>query len=149
MFDGDHFTRYYPTVVGVAVGMHFVWAIGIFLDPESVHATGPHALLAFAELFGCGSNTVALICAVVGTLAAIGMVIDGRWRRLAFIAPQHVVLWISSAGAMNAMYLGQFADGVQRTSWFLVVDQCLVILVAIGHLVAGGYLLRGLKHGRE
>ncbi len=144
-----HMTRYYPTAVGIAVALHWIWAAGLTLDPLSADATGPHAMLELvAYLFGGNALMAAAIFAVVGTMAAVGLVVRGRWWRLAFIAPQHAVLWVSAIGAINAMALAQFADGVTRTHWFLIVDQVLMVLIALGHLVAGNYLLMSDRYAR-
>ncbi len=50
--------------------------------------------------------------------------------------PQQILLMMSAAGAVESMWLGQFADGVLRPHTFIIADQIYSILAAIGHTVA-------------
>jgi hypothetical protein len=43
---------------------------------------------------------------------------------------------MSAAGAIEAMWLGQFADGVLRPTAFIAADQMYTVLAALGHTVA-------------
>lgn len=125
-------SRYYPTVVGIAVALHAIWAIGLVFDPDAIHATALHAMLAVTG----AALPAAGVFAAVATLAAVGMMTGRMPVRVILILPQHVVLWISVAGAVYAMWLGQYADGVARDHWFLIVDQVPVVLIACGHTAA-------------
>ncbi|MBX3579934.1 MAG: hypothetical protein KF723_22250 [Rhizobiaceae bacterium] len=124
--------RYYPTVVGIAIALHLIWAVGLIADPQAIHATALHAMLAVTG----SSIASAGVFAAVATLAVVGMVAHRVPVRVILILPQHLVLWISVAGEAYAMWLGQFADGTIRSHWFLIVDQVPVILIACGHTAA-------------
>ncbi len=45
------------------------------------------------------------------------------------------------------MVLGQFADGIQRSHWFLIVDQIPIILIALGHTTALLVIAGNRGHG--
>lgn len=132
-------TRYYPTVVGITIVLHFVWAAGLYFDPLSALATPTHLMLMVVHTFIAPEHTVHVTSAIfvtVATLAAFGLFQTDRRMEILLILPQHFALWVSSVGAIYGMYLGQYADGVQRTHWFLIVDQIPIVLLAVGHLVA-------------
>lgn len=122
----------YPISITIACVMHLIWAVGLGIEPGSINATGLHAVLVLAR----SPEMAAFIFASVATLAMFGVAFHHPGLRVALILPQQGVLWFSVIGATNAMYLGQFADGVQRAHWFLIVDQIPVVLIAIGHTAA-------------
>ena len=131
----------YPIIICVTIVMHFVWSISVGIDPGAVHATALHTVMTVA-----GNPAVAaLIFGSVAMVAALGLTMRDRYVRVFFILPQQIVLWFSIVGAGHAMWLGQFADGVQRSNWFLIVDQIPVVLIALGHTAA---LLLIAENGR-
>lgn len=122
----------YPIVICIAIALHLVWSLGLLMDPVAVNATGPHALLIIAG----DASKASLLFVTVAALASIGVMEPQHpWRAL-FILPQQIVLWFSAVGAGRAMFLGTFADGTIRTSWFLIVDQVLIVLLTLGHTVS-------------
>ncbi len=128
--------RYFPTVVALAVALHLLWCAGILLEPSSVFATAPSAALVLMGLVtGSQQWAPAILFFVVAMMAGYGLCIRSPWRHL-WMVPQHAVLSISAIGALHAMWLGQFADGVQRTRWFLIVDQSPIVLITLAHLTA-------------
>ncbi len=132
--------RYYPTIVGVTILIHVLWATGLFLEPSAALTTPTHLMLVLVTMVvpTVASPTLATsaVFAMVAIAAAIGLCQrDRRWEIL-LILPQHFALWVSSIGAVHAMYIGQYADGVPRPNWFLIVDQAPIVAVALGHLVA-------------
>lgn len=123
---------YYPIIVCVTIALHLIWSVGLALEPAAVNATGPYAILIVAR----SPNIAAAIFAGVALLAIAGLLLKRRRYRFLLILPQQAVLWFSIFGAVNAMVLGQFADGVQRAHWFLIVDQVPTVLIALGHTIA-------------
>ncbi len=134
--------RYNPTVVGITVALHLVWATGLFFEPDIIHATALHTMLILTG----DPFLAALVFGAVAILAMLGILTEPLNDRILLILPQHLVLWISAVGVFYAMYIGQFADGVQRSHWFLVVDQIPVVLLACGHTVALILMARGGHH---
>lgn len=122
----------YPVSVCVACTMHAIWSLGLVLEPTAINATGLHTVLVIAR----EPIYASFLFAIVAFLAVLGVIARETWRRVIFMLPQQIVLWFSVVGAAHAMYLGQFADGVERGHWFLIVDQIPVILIAAGHTAA-------------
>jgi hypothetical protein len=122
----------YPVIVGVAIMLHLIWASGLWMQPAAIHATALYPILLVTH----SSSVASLIFAIVAVLALTGLLITGRWKRCLFLLPQQAALWLSVTGSVHAMSLGQFADGVQRAHWFLIVDQIPVVLIAMGHTFA-------------
>ena len=143
----------YPISIIMAITLHFFWAAGLSSDPSSIGATGPHALVVIAT----NPHIAAAILFTVATLATLGTLLSAEitrdlcrvirvsetWVRIFLLLPQQVILWFSLVGAIDAMWLGQFADGVERPHWFLIVDQIPVVLVALGHTAALLLISRG------
>jgi hypothetical protein len=133
----------YPISICMACIMHMVWAVGLMLEPGAINATGLYTVLIVAR------DTITA-SAVFGSVAILAMVgLRTGWDRalgVLLILPQQIILWFSVVGAAHAMYLGQFADGVQRAHWFLIVDQLPVILIAVGHTAALLFIAEN-RHG--
>lgn len=140
--------RYFPTVVALAVALHLLWAAGIILEPSSVFATAPSSVLVLMGIVtGSQQWAPAILFAAVAMLAGWGLISTSPWRHL-WMVPQHLVLSISAIGAMHAMWLGEFADGVTRTHWFLIVDQSPIVLITLAHLTALIFISKE-SHGRH
>lgn len=122
----------YPITICMACVMHLIWMTGLLAEPGSINATGLYTVLIIAR----DTTVAAFIFAGVAALAIVGLAIGKRGAGVFLILPQQIVLWFSVIGALHAMYLGQFADGIQRPHWFLIVDQIPVVLIAIGHTAA-------------
>ncbi len=52
------------------------------------------------------------------------------------LLPQQILLMMGVSGAIEAIWLSQFADGVLRPRAFIAADQINSVLAAIGHTVA-------------
>ena len=113
-----------------AIVLHYVWSVALFVDDSALHAT---ALSAIHRWLGLELTVVGVPTAA--TLAIVAMVIDRPWFVLLLI-PQQLLLTMSAAGAIEAIWISQFADGVFRSRGFIVADQCYSIIAAIWHTVA-------------
>lgn len=122
----------YPISICVACAMHFIWAIGLAVEPTAINATGLFTVLIIAR----DSYIAAALYGLVAVMAMIGVMSKRPEWRVLLILPQQIILWFSVVGAVHAMYLGQFADGVLRERWFLIVDQVPVVLITLGHTAA-------------
>lgn len=128
--------RYPAIAVLTACAMHLIWSIGLVLEPHAINATGLHTVLVVAQ----EPIYAAFLFGLVAMLAIVGVVKPNPFERVMWMLPQQAILWFSVVGAGNAMYLGQFADGIQRSHWFLIVDQIPVVLIAVGHTAAMLYI---------
>lgn len=109
-----------------------IWAVGLYMEPAAINATGLHTMLTITH----SPIAAAATFGGVAALAFMGLFARRRWLCALLLLPQQAALWVSVVGAANAMAMGAFADGVQRTHWFLIVDQVPIILIALGHTAA-------------
>jgi hypothetical protein len=103
----------------------------IFLDQSALHATGLASLYRYIQ-------PPLLLASVIGgaaLLALTAVTIETPWIVI-LLLPQQVILMMSAAGAVEAMWLAQFADGVLRPRAFIAADQMYSVLAAIGHTMA-------------
>lgn len=124
-----------------AVALHLVQAVSLLFDPVVVGVT---SIFAVQQLLGDRLMT-SLLLALVALLAVLGLAI----RSVALMLPQQFFLVVGAAGAVRAMWMGQYADGVPRPPWFLFADQTPVVLCAIGHTLAVILILRTRESGDE
>lgn len=121
-----------PISVCIAIALHLVWTVGLYMEPSAINATGLHTMLTIAH----SPRTAAIIFGMVAFLACMGLFVRRRWLSVCLLLPQQAALWVSVVGAVSAMMLGEFADGIQRAHWFLIVDQVPIVLIALGHTMA-------------
>jgi hypothetical protein len=113
-----------------AVALHLVWGVLGLVDPAAYDST------AFSALFRLFGYATSPICFAVAASALVGIGTHGRLKGLAFMLPQQTILLISAFGAVHAMMLSQFADGVIRPRAFIIADQVPAVITAIGHTVS-------------
>lgn len=111
--------------------LHLEWAALLFIDPAAAGATPVSALHRFVGSIGFLQFTLILASA----LALTGLSVKSPWGVL-YLIPQQCLLMISAVGALRAIYLGQFADGVLRPYAFIAADQLHIVLAALGHATA-------------
>ena len=140
--------RSLPVMIIYAIALHICWGVLGTIDDTTYLSTAASAPF---HLFG---NLTALVCIVVAVSALTGLI--ARFRSpltsLMCMLPQQSLLIISAVGAAHAIYLGQFADGVVRSRFFIAADQVPAILAAIGHTVSmlrfilkGGFIWVGTR----
>ncbi len=117
----------------LAVTIHLLWGILILASGEMVTAiTAIHTTM---SVLGTAQRVAfAYILASVLTLAAI--IFEKRIGvagELLCLMPQQFLLMLSAFGAINAIWISAFADGIVRARSFLAADQGIAILVAIFH----------------
>src|SRR5687767_15114475 len=100
-----------------AVALHLVWAAILFVDDAALGAT---ALSALHRWIPMPWLTWVILLAALCALLAMG--IRYPWVLL-LLLPQQVLLIMSASGAVEAIWIAQFADGVVRPRAFLAADQ--------------------------
>jgi hypothetical protein len=129
-------------IIWYAIILHFVWAITLAFSPTAGYATAVHTMLEFISV-----PWAITLYGVVAFMATIGLYCRHGFGRVIALLPQQFVLMVSAGGALWAMYLGQFADGVQRSHEFLIADQSPAVIGAILHTVAIYWIInRAKKH---
>lgn len=113
------------------LALHLIWAVLLLGWPDNIDVT---ALDTHRELI---SNDWVLAAAFI---TASSLVIVGTFYPphtplplAVYILPQQYLVCVSAAGALHAMWIGRFADGVERGTPFLIADQVWTVLVALLH----------------
>lgn len=118
-------------IVVYAIILHLVWAVSLWASPTTANATAVHTLLQFLSIPQAIAVYLSVAC-----LAIIGLIYrENLWKPL-FLLPQQFVLIVSAGGALWAMWIGQFADGIQRSHEFLIADQSPAVIAALLHTYA-------------
>ena len=106
----------------------------ILADERALYVT---ALSGLGQRFG-GPYPLAAVLFVVAILATIALFVARKSPvgTLLLLLPQQCVLVLSAGGAVDAMVLSQFADGVVRPRAFLMADQFPIVLATVMHTVA-------------
>lgn len=112
--------------------LHTWWGILLLLDGKS--AVGATAVDALYRLLG-SSTVLAFWLFGVAALSITGLFYSGM-QLVSMLLPQQITLMASAAGALMAIILGQFADGVVRPRVFIAADQVYIIFAMLGHTVA-------------
>jgi hypothetical protein len=123
--------HYLSIMVLYAITLHLFWSVLIYFDESTMDATAVAALHSWLPNQVALSFVVAAaaLCAIVGLFTRTPLIV-------LFLIPQQLVLMASASGAIEAIWLSQFADGVVRSRAFLAADQCYSILAALGHTIA-------------
>jgi len=119
-----------PMMVLYAAILHLVWATTFYINEAAGNGTGLHAVSLLVPVAGL---LPLLILASIAALIGAFFNFPGSHYLL---LPQQVLLLISATGAITAMWLGHFADGVERSHAFIIADQAYVVLTAVSHTLA-------------
>lgn len=134
-----------PSVtISMAITLHLVWATLLLIDPAAVNATSVNAIFKFIH----SPTELAFALYSVAILASFGLFTKIPWIVL-LLLPQQIALMMSAAGAIDAMWLAQFADGVSRPRTFLIADQLYSVLLAMGHTFAASVHVNRLIRRRN
>lgn len=123
--------RFLSIMVLYAIALHLTWAGILIVDDVATQATALNAVYRYID------PVPLLIAALVtaASLALLGLYLLSPVGLL-LLLPQQLILMMSAAGAFEAMWNMQFADGVIRPVAFIAADQIYSILAAIGHTAA-------------
>jgi hypothetical protein len=116
-------------MVSYCVALHLGWAAAVAWDGSAVGATAVDALY---RVVRSEELLIALLIAA-SVLALTSMAAAALPWTVVLLIPQQSLLLISAAGAIAAMVLSQFADGIARPRPFIVADQLHIVLAALGH----------------
>jgi len=137
-----------PVMIIYAIALHFCWGVLGTIDETTYLSTAASAPY---HIFG---SLTGLVCFVVAIAALTGLIAKFRSpiTSLMCMLPQQSLLIISAVGTVHAIYLGQFADGVTRSRFFIASDQLPAILAAVGHTISmlrfilkGGFIWIGTR----
>jgi hypothetical protein len=119
-------------MVMCCISLHLTWALLLFVDgPSAAGATAMASLHYVIPDYMLLAGVFALVA------YSAGVALFCRWPWICWLLlPQQIALMLSASGAIAAMYLGQYADGVPRPHAFVTADQVLVVLATFWHTVA-------------
>lgn len=113
------------------MALHLWWAFMLMLDESAAMATVTDALV---RVFDDRYLTV-LVLIFASTCSMVGMWLRRPWIGILLI-PQQVLMMLAAAGAVTAVFLSHFADGVIRPRAFIAADQLHILFSAFGHTCA-------------
>ena len=132
-----------PIIILYALLLHLGWAYLITSNLMALNATGLNSL--YRLIPHPTLLVIILVCASI--LAGTSLATRKAWLVL-LIIPQQILLMFSAAGAIEAMYLGQFADGIHRSRQFIEADQFALVSAAGWHTIGViAHAIRKFKHG--
>lgn len=120
----------HSVIIVYGVILHGVWAAALFFDPDVRGVTAIWELSTWAP-----APYTKFVLATVAVLAAVALFLK-ELPRTALLLPQQLILLLSAWGALQAMYLSAYADGVLRPRAFLIADQMPAVLLAVAHTIA-------------
>lgn len=124
-------------IILIAIVQQYVWATSIALDSSAVGTTAASVPALFL-----GRDWLVIVLFVTATLAVAGFHFPKKLWNVFALLPQQALLFMSAAGALEAVRISSFADGVERSRAFLLVDQCPAILIAFFHMWAIFLIMR-------
>ena len=114
-----------------AAVLHLVWAGLLVLSPHSANAT---VTSFFLDAFHIRLLVALLLCAAsVLALWTVYKVPLYSWCTIFALTPQAVFMLLAATGAVQAIMSGQYADGVQRSFYFIAADQSPAVIAALCH----------------
>lgn len=123
--------RMISIMVLFAIVLHLVWAWLLVFDPSPLNVNAIDALYRYIH-----PAPVLIVVIMSAALMALAGIFTTKPWILLLLIPQQALLMMSAAGAIESMWLGQFADGVLRPHSFIVADQIYSVLAAVGHTTA-------------
>lgn len=123
----------HPLPIWGLIVLHGLWAAALLISPAANGATALSGLL--AVIHDPIVLSVSLIAASCSAIYALAGQHDG-YTRLLLLMPQQLIATVVATNAIYYMFLGHFADGVQRSSLFLVVDQSPTVIFMIIYTIA-------------
>lgn len=123
--------HYISIMVLYAIALHLTWAFLLLFDDAATMATALNALFRYIH----PPILLSYVVAAAAFAALVALFSDTPWIVI-LLLPQQILLMMSAAGATEAIWLAQFADGVIRPRAFIAADQLYSVLAAIGHTAA-------------
>jgi hypothetical protein len=127
-------------IVFAAAAIHCLWA-GLLLIPHYSPENSTPVSAIFRATSASPDNPVVRNLAALWLAAVAVMAVWGVTRRRGMISwiamlPQQLLLGMAAWGAMRAMWLSHYADGVTRDRGFIMADQFPSIVLWAAHTAA-------------
>jgi hypothetical protein len=118
-------------IIWYAVLLHITWGCLLLASPTPYGATALHVY-----------DGVPRVVLVAVLFAASGLAMWGAtrrrpsWQGLASLLPQQAILTLSAYGAVAAVAVAHYGDGVPRPRLFILADQAPALLALVLHTAA-------------
>ena len=114
------------SILWYVILVHIVRGFLLLMSREPANITTIHTIVSLdlASVRGIG-----VLYLSVAFLALQGLFIPGK-AAIPFILPQGIVVALAATGAIKAMVLGTYADGVVRSPIFIMADQIPAVIIA-------------------
>lgn len=120
----------YKWLILIVSFIHVVWGLLIFRSLDALMTTPTYAL----ALFIPNNNLLAFILFAAAFLGIIGYMEDkSETKKLLYLLPQQICLFISAFGSLYMILNGHYADGITRSFDFMLSDQIPIMAIALGH----------------
>ncbi len=115
-------------IILLAVMVQFAMSVALFVDPSAHFATQVHILYLIVP-----PSVLPFVLLGASIMAVVAFSLPKKIHTLLFLTPQQLLLWMSAGGSFQAMWLGHYADGVERSHAHLFADQSPIVLIAVFH----------------
>ena len=129
-------------IILIAIVQQFLTAVALVWDPQAHYATSIHILYEVLP----NSKVLAGFLFMSAFMAGASFSMRRKVETIMLMVPQQLMLYLCAGAALHAIAIGEFADGTQRSSAFLLADQVPIILLAVFHTWA---MVLILIHGEE
>lgn len=138
--------RIWPGFLAIwtAIILHLIWVTLLVIPgTRAGNSTPVHevVVLAGGELPAAAALATVALAALYGTTRSMS-----ARSKILLVLPQQLLLGISAAGAILAMYHSHYADGVMRSGTFIVADQLAIVLAWLSHTAAVLFLVLIHQH---
>jgi hypothetical protein len=119
---------HFPIIL-IAISQQLIMGLLLLIDPEVHMVTAIHSVYQIVR----PQSLIGFFMIAAAVLAIVGFQLRRKIDTILCMIPQQLLLYISAGGSFRAIWLGQFADGVERSHAFLLADQAPSILIALFH----------------
>lgn len=119
----------------IVCGVSFLHLMqGVLLIYADGAADGVSSMASLIAIFGSSFYVgIILIMASLFAVGGIAVPLVSAWLRVAAVLPQQLILLIVAFGAIRYSVDARFADGVLRSSSFILTDQLPPIVLMLMH----------------
>ena len=118
-------------IILYAIVVHVITGVVLIANPDAGASTGPSSIVQLCF----DSSLLAGAAMLIAAALAIAAHFHRPWRSWAYW-PQQLLLVVAAIGALVAVVMGKYADGVFRPTLFITTDQLPVMLLPFFHALA-------------
>jgi hypothetical protein len=120
-------------LVSICSSVHITYAWALFVDYDNVSQQTTIVIL--TAVLGRWLSIASLIFAATAAWIPVWVNV-GRMRTHLLMWPQQLILFIGSVAVMDITRAGSYFDGTVKDSAYIFSDQCVIVYLMVGHVVA-------------